>query len=353
MTDVKRIQELILTVGQRAALGSPLHEDEAEAVNAALSELARIKGAALSAPEIEQAHLARVSCIEYRREIANQGISESERIWAVNDLENMDTPEHRDRAVLLDALRAKEVECENLKAGGNLLDQVNRAIGKERDAARAQLAQAQKEIERLLDCKRPGTLVEPGCGQCVACLRGLYQDANDRAEERRDAAKKSRHLEEQLAQAERDKAAMRERIEALPIHGYGHPVYVAALRRSEVLGLLDTPRDHGAQGPREGEVVVTNCLHCGNGITKHLPGCHWYEDKPAGAEILAAHRCDCATKPVNLASVCDPCKNSLPEGLWLRFVASELPQRLEAAAEIERILKARAAHRDAKTEPSK
>jgi hypothetical protein len=125
------------------------------------------------------------------------------------------------------------------------------------------------------------------------------------------------------------------------------------LERSEVLALFDTPRDHGALVPQEGEVVVTNCLYCGNGITKHRPDCYWSEDKTAGAEILAAHRCDCATKPVNLASVCDPCKNSLPEGLWLRFVASELPQRLEAAAEIERILKARAAHRDAKTEPSK
>lgn len=71
----------------------------------------------------------------------------------------------------------------------------------------------------------------------------------------------------------------------------------------------------------------------------------------AGAEILAAHRaCTCEPGPVTFSSVCDPCKDSLPAGLWQKFVASELPQRREAGQEIERILKERATHRDTKTE---
>lgn len=333
MTDVKRIQEL------RAALDLAPHIPNRGEVEDALDEFARFKGAALSVPEIEERHAAT------RLRVPNLNV--------YADAEAAD----KDRATLLDALRAKEAEQSGLFADGV------RAL-KERDEARAQLAQAQKEIEQLRDCKRPGTIVEPGCGQCVACLRGLYQDANDRAEERRHAAKKSRHLEEQLAQAERDKAAMRKIVEAVarpPAEYNGHCILCGAHLFNEKPHeddcahrlAVEWKRDHGALVPQEGEVVVTNCLYCGNGITKHRPDCYWSEDKTAGAEILAAHRCDCATKPVNLASVCDPCKNSLPEGLWLRFVASELPQRLEAAAEIERILKARAAHRDAKTEPSK
>ena len=36
--------------------------------------------------------------------------------------------------------------------------------------------------------------------------------------------------------------------------------------------------------------------------------------------------------------ICDPCKDSLPECLWLRFAASELPERTAAGYEIERFL---------------
>lgn len=316
MTDVKRIQELILTVGQRAALGSPLHEDEAEAVNAALSELARIKGAALSAPEIEARHTndSDEFLIEQpRREVAAL---------------------HTDRATLLDALRLTSVMCDEAQA------EAATSIS-ERDESRAQLAQAQKEIERLLDCKRPGTLVEPGCGQCVACLRGLYQDANDRAEERRDAAKKSRHLEEQLAQAERDKAAMRAKVEGLmrvdmvgEVYGLriGFDPNGEYLERSEVLALFDTPRDHGALVPQEGERQkdktrldgdekaepskprLLPCSVCGTATEWRCADCRLRlgvpvavcnsrgcqdrheQDERSGAEILAAHR-DAKTGP--------------------------------------------------------
>lgn len=174
MTDVKRIQELILTVGQRAALGSPLHEDEAEAVNAALSELARIKGAALSVPEIEKRHADHIDAVRrYTLRFGNPCIQSEAEL---------------DRATLLDALRAKEAEisqlegelAEALEAQTPLMDAAHLAkqdlqalqqsqrellamancrveelkslVARgeaERDAARAQLGQAQKEIERL------------------------------------------------------------------------------------------------------------------------------------------------------------------------------------------------------------
>jgi hypothetical protein len=65
---------------------------------------------------------------------------------------------------------------------------------RERDAAVKRAEQAERERDALRDCKRPGTLAEPGCGQCVACWRGAYEDANDRAEERRDKAKETDRL---------------------------------------------------------------------------------------------------------------------------------------------------------------
>lgn len=310
MTDVKRIQEL------RAALDLAPHIPNRGEVEDALDEFARFKGAALSVPEIEERHAAT------RLRVPNLNV--------YADAEAAD----KDRATLLDALRAKEAEQSGLFADGV------RAL-KERDEARAQLAQAQKEIEQLRDCKRPGTIVEPGCGQCVACLRGLYQDANDRAEERRHAAKKSRHLEEQLAQAERDKAAMRAKVEGLmrvdmvgEVYGLriGFDPNGEYLERSEVLALFDTPRDHGALVPQEGERQkdktrldgdekaepskprLLPCSVCGTATEWRCADCRLRlgvpvavcnsrgcqdrheQDERSGAEILAAHR-DAKTGP--------------------------------------------------------
>lgn len=59
------------------------------------------------------------------------------------------------------------------------------------------------------------------------------------------------------------------------------------------------------------------------------------------AVLSALQPCTCEPGLLTFASVCDPCKNSLPAGLWLKFVASDLPQRQLAAAEIARLLQKR------------
>jgi hypothetical protein len=72
----------------------------------------------------------------------------------------------------------------------------------------------------------------------------------------------------------------------------------------------------------------------------------------AGAEILAFYRtCDCATKTgIDVFLTCDPCKDSLPDGLWMKFVGSPLKQRKDAGKEVEKILKRWAQLRELKAE---
>lgn len=69
------------------------------------------------------------------------------------------------------------------------------------------------------------------------------------------------------------------------------------------------------------------------------------DDMIARAQTLIAEHaephCDCADRPVTLDSVCDPCKDSLPDGLWLKFVASPLAVRVEAAKEIAEFLRSK------------
>lgn len=48
-------------------------------------------------------------------------------------------------------------------------------------------------------------------------------------------------------------------------------------------------------------------------------------------------KCKCVPGRITFL-VCDPCKDSLPDGLWMRFVASEAPERKAAGEEIEKIL---------------
>jgi hypothetical protein len=78
------------------------------------------------------------------------------------------------------------------------LPEENRRLKEALDAAVKRAEQAERERDALRDCKRPGTLAEPGCGQCVACWRGAYEDANDRAEERRDKAKETDRLRDEV-----------------------------------------------------------------------------------------------------------------------------------------------------------
>jgi hypothetical protein len=50
----------------------------------------------------------------------------------------------------------------------------------------------------------------------------------------------------------------------------------------------------------------------------------------------------CLCKPGRITFlICDPCKDSLPDGLWMRFVASDAPERKTAGEEIEKILAAK------------
>lgn len=141
MTDVKRIRELAGIVENMWCNGS-VHEPTARAIKEALDELARIKGAALSVPEIEERAQRRTGVIlteKYVRE-------------AIKVLES-------DRATLLDALRARGTEflaywqrCKDVlgeeRVGGRPIADCIADLMQERDDTRAQLAQAQKEIEQ-------------------------------------------------------------------------------------------------------------------------------------------------------------------------------------------------------------
>jgi hypothetical protein len=202
------------------------------------SELARIKSASASVPEIEER--AGVLDDELIRAAMRMGEAALVKLLRVAD---------SDRATLLDALRALEEQCDQLKVGGNLQEQVNRTIGWERDEARAELAQAQKELERLhsgawlvvrareqypieawqfsddeaqartffADVSANWTetflcriIAGPGKPQDSIPLHPLQADLTVLRYQYAELERSAVDLREQLAQAERDKAAMRE-----------------------------------------------------------------------------------------------------------------------------------------------
>jgi hypothetical protein len=102
-------QELINRINLRGLLES----DRAE-IAEKLTRLSAIESAGGDVAAIERAHQARATCIASRREAAESGASESERLWALNDAEEMDTPEHRDRGTLLALLRHRDLEKQGL-----------------------------------------------------------------------------------------------------------------------------------------------------------------------------------------------------------------------------------------------
>ena len=156
-----RVQEL------RAALDGAPHIPNRREVENALDHLHRILSAATNVPEVEKRH--------HQQQAAIDGTG----------LERANTQEHRDRATLLDALRAVAAERDEARAwvrkmvhdtqtltcvycghayppgtpthGSDVLtahievcgQHPARKIRSERDAARAELAQTKQDMERL------------------------------------------------------------------------------------------------------------------------------------------------------------------------------------------------------------
>lgn len=320
MTDTK-IQELAEKIQKRG-----LHDDDAAQIIEALSDLARIKGAALSVQiqEIEKRH---------------QTFGELFRPTIGGVMEHA---AHRDRATLLDALRAREAEflaywqrCKDVLgdervSGRPICDCIADLIGElndatrdrdtfsalnrtaeeergearealavavyERDcdreryvgqiaALRQQLAQAQKEIERL---------------------RGMLADLQQSGMAWRDEMRqRNLDLQEKLAQAERDKAEMRERIAGLThydfdvVHGMVREVSGDYVKADDVLALFDARDGEAENGQESKAALITNggALPDGATISPAGPCSNCFGKAPtlelgnAGESIAICERC--------------------------------------------------------------
>lgn len=343
MTDVTRIQAII---DKACGCPSTLTEQEIFELGgvaaSAHDELARIKGAALSVPEIEER--AGLLNDELVQAAVRMGVAALVKLWRVADA---------DRATLLDALREVEAArshlyaecCDAVETSARHLRDLNDArdalrakeaeiaivrenhssaarcaidVTAERDEARAQLAQAQKEIERLnggwndalmqrdkLDAyfaqvrKDLGAIMGwtsskpdkvpsvPGLEAQARTIKHLADQAKPEISNLWKMVSaavgdgwKARmttgysmamalcaeiaDIKEKLAQAERDKAAMRdglteawEKVAALTQYGFPGPLENREfLDRAEVLHVfaaVEWKRDHGALVPQEGE----------------------------------------------------------------------------------------------------
>ncbi len=175
---------------------------------------------------------------------------------------------------MLQALRMLREQKQCMEAGFNTL------IG-QRDEARAQLAQAQKEIERYQERERhfAEVLRVTDGGQ----YRADWNSAIERVVKERDAA------QEKLAQAERDRDALQQKTEGLTRYQWDSQNETCdpdpggnMLLRADVLVLFDKPREGGAETAEH-----AHCRNCA-GVQPETCAAH----RPA-AEILA-HR---DTKP--------------------------------------------------------
>ncbi len=235
MRDVKRIREL------RAAIDLAPHIPNRGEVEDALAELTRIKGAALSVPEIEERHS---TGFPLASSVAHQTIG-----------------------TLLDALRAKEACEAELRRKLSAQDaEIERLVGR-LQTPEDQLAQAQKEIERLrntLGMRVVSNLLAKFNEERTALWENFWGMLCI-------STNRENTVQEQLAQAERDKAAARAECEFLlktrtelalkvPILEEGVQRYRIAHEEKNVhyrdvadAAVKEWERDHGALVPREGE----------------------------------------------------------------------------------------------------
>jgi hypothetical protein len=105
-----------------------------------------------------------------------------------------------DHASEMEAAKSTIAQQKRIIETARVMEDAAAVIGRELEATRQEREALRAQVADLTDCRKPGTLAEPGCGQCIACLRGAFEDARDQAEERRTKAKEADALRARVAE---------------------------------------------------------------------------------------------------------------------------------------------------------